>query len=260
MNELFKKFIKTSKEECAKKILQHHEQNGFTVVHFAYFAALQMNNCFKNSTSNNIYYQELIDADFLLPDGIALQVLRSALARTGQGPSDVSTLKRPHLPNLNGTDFIPYFLNYCKLHDKKIEIVLYGAHADTINKAKCRFNQHHLTVIDAQNGFSKRKPVPPSNEWNTLRIMLVWLGSPKQELRLRDHRDILENNTTIVFTVWWLFDFLAGDEKRAPARIRAIHGERIRRLFTNPTKNAKKFITSFMIIPILMKILLKKQS
>ncbi|MEI7920054.1 MAG: WecB/TagA/CpsF family glycosyltransferase [bacterium] len=83
---------------------------------------------YRTNSLKNIYasYQHaILDADVVLPDGIALQIF-NALAT------------KKWLNNLNGTDFCPYFLSYLKkkYHQKPIDIILYGTHPHLLEKTQ----------------------------------------------------------------------------------------------------------------------------
>jgi hypothetical protein len=61
------------------------------------------------SSISSIYKKALLESDFLLPDGIALQIFYALAHKLGHIKSDISKLQ-----NLNGTDFSLDFLMYLK--------------------------------------------------------------------------------------------------------------------------------------------------
>jgi len=79
------------------------------------------------------YKKILLRSDFLLPDGIALQLLYYFIALFGKISTD-----QKWLPNLNGTDFMPYFLSEAKKKygAQKLCLLLYGTKPDLVAKAK----------------------------------------------------------------------------------------------------------------------------
>jgi UDP-N-acetyl-D-mannosaminuronic acid transferase (WecB/TagA/CpsF family) len=72
-------------------------------------------------------------------------------------------------------------------------------------------------------------------------------GTPLQEIRSMHHAQQIKNYKLLVIHVWWLFDFLAWEEKRAPRFMRMLKAERIRRFFSSPSKNGKKVLNSFSV-------------
>lgn len=107
-----------------RDILKDYEKNGSGIVNFLYFANIVLNNVHRDdaiSTKKNMYIEALSKSDFLLPDGIALRILyHRYFGKT--------------LSNLNGTDFLPYFLTHLPKR-QKVEILLYGGTIDIVQKA-----------------------------------------------------------------------------------------------------------------------------
>jgi len=72
-----------------------------------------------------VYQHAILDADVVLPDGIALQIFHYLT-------------KKKRLKNLNGTDFCPYFLSYIKDHytDRDMNVILYGTYPHLLERTK----------------------------------------------------------------------------------------------------------------------------
>lgn len=128
MNENLVKILKTltlsDKEEVTENILHLYGKKGNCIVHFLYFANIILSKLDKNgpaSLKKKEFIQALLGGEFLLPDGIALKLLYKKYFK-----------KIFH--NLNGTDFLPYFLSHIP-KDKPVEILLYGSTDDVISKA-----------------------------------------------------------------------------------------------------------------------------
>jgi UDP-N-acetyl-D-mannosaminuronic acid transferase (WecB/TagA/CpsF family) len=117
-------------------LLKTYEEQMFAVVNFLYFAQIISQRLFeegKDKTEKQREYKKiLLKADYLLPDGIALQIFYY-LANLFKG---IHSSKR-WLDNLNGTDFTLYFLNEVKKRygNQKICLLLYGAPPKGIEKA-----------------------------------------------------------------------------------------------------------------------------
>ncbi len=58
----------SQKEQLVQEILQHHAQDGLTVVDFLYYIN------YRKYRSHRTYTEALMASDFLLPDGIALRL------------------------------------------------------------------------------------------------------------------------------------------------------------------------------------------
>ncbi|NCP77405.1 hypothetical protein GW830_04760 [bacterium] len=123
LTEIFSQFTLTDAENTTKNILENYKEKVYCIVHFLYFASIVLNelDSEKSTPEKENYRKALLSGDFLLPDGIALNLLyRKHFGK--------------ELPNLNGTDFLPCFLSNIP-KDKKVEIFLYGATEETVQKS-----------------------------------------------------------------------------------------------------------------------------
>lgn len=119
MNEnlfaILSKLTLLGKERIAEDILKQYEKNGYAIVNFLYFATIilcKLDQENLSSPQKTLFIEALLKGDFLLPDGIALRLLYRKQFRK-------------ELPNLNGTDFLPFFLGNLG-QEKKTEIIIYG--------------------------------------------------------------------------------------------------------------------------------------
>lgn len=71
-------------------------------------------------------------------------------------------------------------------------------------------------------------------------ILWVGLGSPKQDIWMYEHRDIL--NVPVIIGVGAAFDFIAGTKKQAPKLMQKIGMEWLFRLATEPRRLWKRYI------------------
>jgi UDP-N-acetyl-D-mannosaminuronic acid transferase (WecB/TagA/CpsF family) len=117
-------------------ILDTYQQQQFCIINFIYFANVVSQEVFsesKDKTEKQKEYKKiLLKSDFLLPDGIAVQVFYYLACLLG-----VIHSPRYRLENLNGTDFTPFFLEEIKKRygSQKICLLLYGALPTGIEKA-----------------------------------------------------------------------------------------------------------------------------
>ncbi|HBB27333.1 TPA: hypothetical protein DCZ36_02440 [Candidatus Gracilibacteria bacterium] len=229
-------------EKTTKDILQSYEKKGSSLIHFLYFANIILNSLDKDSTSpeKESLKKALLSGDFLLPDGIALKLLYKK--HFGK-----------ELPNLNGTDFLTYFLAHLP-KDKKVEILLYGSTKKTIDLSSEYITRtFEYSVVSAQNGFEEFDwgGMEPKKE-GIIRIFLIARGTPRQEVWAEENRKKIEEKNCLVFTVGGLLDFWAGTEKRAPEWMRKMNIEWLYRALSNPRKNLKKTLVSLQLIRFLM--------
>lgn len=255
MIDRLEKLYTQDKDKLYKDIWNHQKNHTNTVINFLYFANVVKNHLpkRKKTIEQKTYHSNLISSDFLLPDGIALRAFYKIAYCLGY-------VANRQIPNLNGTDFVPYFLQKSKKDKKNIHIHLYWSSEDTISKAKDYFKQyapigytHHgygnLNDIEIQELVQKLS----SKHTN---ILLVGRGTPIQENRANKYQHFLPN--TMIFTVGGLFEFMTWVETRAPSRMRG-RGERLYRLIAKPGKNASKVRYTLGWIPYTFRHLLLKR-
>ncbi len=237
IKQLSEKIYKYDQNKAIEDILNIYKIKKFTVINFLYFfnllKILEKKHWYKE------YYESLISSDFVLPDGIALNLFFKKNFKI-------------KLYNLNWTDFIPYFTKYLKTKNIDFETYLYWAEQKIIENVNFKYKKN-WNIIYFQNGYSKFVWDKIKNNTKKIKLFLVGLGTPKQEIWIKNNLEKIKNNWLIVFGVGWLFDFLWGKEKRAPYIIRKLNLERLRRGITNPKKNFKKVIWSLKVFKYLIK-------
>ena len=171
LSGILSKLTLSDKENTAKNICSFYKTNGACIVHFLYFANIVLNGL-DNDTSvhpkKEPFSKALLGGDFLLPDGIALRLLQKKYFNK-------------ELPNLNGTDFLPYFFTRLP-EDKKVEILLYGSTNETMEKSSEYITKTFgFPVVSAQNGFGEFdwSGIGPRKE-GYVRILLVARGTPRR--------------------------------------------------------------------------------
>ena len=92
--------------------------------------------------------------------------------------------------------------------------------------------------------FNRDKAEEALSEYvDTINILLVARSTPKiplQELRTSRNYQKIQDNKLLVMNVWWLFDFIAWVQKRAPKLFRKLKLERLYRFVTDPKRNWQK--------------------
>ncbi len=270
---ILQKILNTSRNDASKQIMDHHKEKGYTVVSFLYFAnAMKLRLFEKQNQQQKKYNAAMLQADFILPDGIAIEVFYAIASRFNK----ILSSRRP--TNLNGTDFIPYFLKKVMKKDpNNFHIALYHTYDPVINKgkeyveyAKENFQKqfynkaidfsfaHNYRDSEENKAFPFEKYQQSLNETKAqYKLFIVGLGTPKQEVRTEKHKSFFEKNWILVFNAWWLMDFISWYEKRAPERaIKWRIFEALYRLAKNPKKNKNKVLAMFGVGRFLAKKLL----
>ncbi|MEP3346661.1 MAG: WecB/TagA/CpsF family glycosyltransferase [Litoreibacter sp.] len=186
--------------------------------------------CANLSVSNKAYAAALRRADYILPDGIGIE-----LAAKMQG----NKLRA----NLNGTDFAPKLLRQAVRWGRSVFLI--GGTPGTANAAAQRLCMDipGLRVVGTRDGFvgadRAQEAIDEINE-SGADIVLVAMGVPRQELWIDRHRDLIEAD--LVLGVGALFDFLAGNVRRAPALVRKFRMEWGWRLAMEPRRLARRYL------------------
>lgn len=169
-------------------------------------------------------------ADILLPDGIGVSL---AAKMDGQ----------PLTANLNGTDLIPALLIKAAKLGKSV--YLFGGKPGTAEQAAATLvaQTPGLRIAGTRDGYHgarNNEEVIADINASGADIVLVALGVPAQELWL--HRNAARLNASLTFGVGALFDFLAGNVRRAPALIRKAKCEWVWRLAMEPKRMANRYL------------------
>jgi alpha-1,3-mannosyltransferase len=143
--------------------------------------------------------------------------------------------------NLNGTDLVPHLLGRIGY---PLRIFLFGAKPEALQKAvraiRHRWPQH--IVVGQAHGHhdaSREALIPDMIRKARPDIVLVAMGNPIQELWIAQH---VPRCAPCCLGVGALFDFLAGDVKRAPRWIRAMRCEWVFRLALEPRRLWRRYL------------------
>lgn len=268
MRDIFDTLFRgTIKDACAY-LIQTREHQQYCIVNYVYGANLTARGLFaKNPSPQAIhYYTALCDSDLLLPDGIGLQlfVFSYYLKHHRQ---------KIWLPNLNGTDFLPYTLRI--LQEKyDLHLVLYGTTSDGIPRSARFLRAAWYNVVYYQDGFSPfardtfqqaQEKVTYTSTKKPLWVLIQWrttVTTPLQELRTLDNIEKIRQYKFIVFNQSGTFDHsvLGGTEQRAPHFIQFLKLEWLWRTCVNPKKWRRKLLATCALLPLFFqKIVLKKR-
>lgn len=260
MQAILSKLYTWGKFRAYEDILTQYQQDDFAIINFIYFANIVAHQLFleKDKTEKQREYKKiLLKSDFLLPDWIALQFFywtARLFSRIGG--------KTYRLENLNGTDFVPFFLESLKKQygSQKLCILLYGSKEEYAKKVEEKLKFQGYNVIYTQEGYSdfdREEAETQLNEYqDTINILLIARSTPKiplQELRVSRNYQKIQQNKLLVFTTGGLFDFIAEAQKRAPKPIRILKLEWLWRLISDPKRNIQKVLNTLMLFPYLIK-------
>jgi exopolysaccharide biosynthesis WecB/TagA/CpsF family protein len=145
--------------------------------------------------------------------------------------------------NLNGTDFVPAYLEHTV---RSHRIFLVGARPGVVDRAATalqqRFGARHEIVgwVDGYSGIADTDAVLASIGATRASLILVGMGSARQEHWISDNMAGLGGG--LAFGVGALLDFAAGDVPRAPPFIRRRHLEWAYRLALEPRRLFRRYV------------------
>ncbi|MGI6850977.1 WecB/TagA/CpsF family glycosyltransferase [Mesorhizobium sp. 1B3] len=210
-------------DEALRILRQLVEERRFTKVSF-----LNAHNA--NVACSDPEFADVL-ADFLiLPDGIGVD-LAGRLLYGEAFPA-----------NLNGTDFIPAFLEAMKT---PLTVGLLGAkrsNADAAAEALSAFAPQHNFVVVHDGFFSKQEEPMVVDRIAALRpdILLVAMGVPRQEYWI--DRNLTRHHCIMPIAVGALLDFLSGAIPRAPHWMRRLRLEWLFRLSIEPGRLWRRYV------------------
>lgn len=278
METILKKIFVGDRQEALDAILQRYNKQWFAIVSYVYFANIYGKKLFEHhkehyvlshfqnalledykkttlSLVHKLYQDALLDSDFALMDGIALQLF-------------YFLAKWKWLPNLNGTDFAPFVLESLvqKFGAHNVRMVIYGTYPHLLQKTKIYLQDKWYQVFYAQDGYTNLdrdqvEKVLPAEEW-TINVMLVARSTavyPVQEMRVYANKERIQKNKLWVMNQAGTFDWRVGEQKRPPMIVRKLRLEWLRRLISDPKRNYKKVLDSLGILHYIFSYLLLKK-
>lgn len=176
------------------------------------------------------YAAALARADMVLPDGIGVEL---AARMTGTNLTE----------NLNGTDFTPALLR--RAARQGLSVFLFGAKPGTAEAAARKLattipGLRIAGTLDGYDGAADSDRAVAAINASSADILLVAMGVPMQEMWIDRHLDVL--SPRLVLGVGALFDFLAGNVRRAPGIVRKCRMEWGWRLLQEPRRLAKRYL------------------
>ncbi|GAB6440478.1 MULTISPECIES: WecB/TagA/CpsF family glycosyltransferase [Bacillus cereus group] len=173
-------------------------------------------------------------AELITPDGIGIVYASKLLG---------GNIKE----RVTGYDLVISLFETRKRQAKPIRLYALGADSDTIRKAVINIESKYpnVQVLGYRDGyFKKEEEARIVKEINECKpdLLLVALGSPKQEEFIYRHKNYL--NSKVAIGVGGTFDVISGNVKRAPEIYQKLGMEWFYRLVTNP-KRIKRQLSLF---------------
>jgi len=161
------------------------------------------------------------NADYVIPDGIG--IIKGA-----------KSLGTPIHERITGFDTLQYLIRTA--NRKQLKVYLLGAKPEIINasadKIKKEFPQ--IDLVGYHDGYFKDEQAIADEIGDTKpNIVLVALGSPKQEIFINKYRNKAD---AIWIGVGGSFDVFSGTKKRAPKIVQKLNLEWLYRLAKEPTR------------------------
>ena len=177
------------------------------------------------------FYQTLLNTDLITPDGIGV-VKASGMLGT------------PLKERVAGFDLMCNLLAKLSEDSKPVSVFLLGAKPHVVQAADHLTKTYSaVSIAGIQDGYFKQE-----DEENIISriqeakpdLLLVALGFPRQENFIQNNKHRLE--TKMAVGVGGSLDVWAGEVKRAPKWIQAIHLEWFYRLCSNPTRWRRQLV------------------
>ena len=180
---------------------------------------------------------------------------REALSRflvlnDGLGIDLASRLKygTPFNENLNGTDFVPNFLEMTR---HRLKIFLLGSSSEVVTEAMKVFQERwpKHEYVGCRHGFnlneSQDSHVRRQIQQSGADVVIVGMGNPLQEMWIDRNAD--ETGARLFFGVGALFDFTVGKVPRAPLWVRKVRCEWLFRLYQEPSRLWRRYIVGNVV-------------
>ncbi|WP_298445076.1 WecB/TagA/CpsF family glycosyltransferase [uncultured Ferrimonas sp.] len=181
-----------------------------------------------NLARHNHDFRQLLNRCLVVNDGLGVTL--ASKWKYGQGFCE----------NLNGTDFTPRYLAESQ---QPLRIFLLGAKPDSVQRCfdvwQQQFPQHQF--VGYHHGyFDSNQAICEQIKASDANLVIVAMGNPLQEQWLDSH--LADTGATLGIGVGALFDFTAGNVRRAPNWIRRINAEWLYRLVQEPKRMWRRYL------------------
>ncbi len=175
-------------------------------------------------------FRTTLESFLVLPDGVGVDIAAHWLGGA------------PFAANLNGTDFTPELL---RTAPRPLRVALIGGKPGVAGRAAAtlaRMDSRHA-FGPVLHGYADHASV---SAWlaelrqRPADVILVAMGNPKQEFWISEH--LTASHGALAMGVGALFDFLAGDVRRAPQAMRRLRLEWVWRLALEPGRLFRRYV------------------
>lgn len=174
------------------------------------------------SARTNARFSNIVNnADYVIPDGIG--IIKGA-----------NMLGTPMHERITGFDTMMFLIK--QANEKHLKMYLLGAKPEVINANVARIKQEfsNIDLVGYHDGyFQDEGMVAADIQEKSPNIVLVALGSPKQEYFINKYRD---RCNAMWIGIGGSFDVFSGTKKRAPKIIQKLSLEWFYRLVKEPTR------------------------
>lgn len=182
----------------------------------------------ENALTNDNFAQIIKDAQLVVPDGIGVKIGLS--------------LKGHKVQRIAGIEFAYFLLRRCE--EQNIPVAMVGArpHVISIASDNIKKDMPNLKLVYTHNGyFSDEERVLKEIKQKSPRLILVALGSPKQERFIQSLKEILPS--AVMIGVGGSFDVWSGQVQRAPELYQKLGLEWFYRTVKEPARFKRIFPT-----------------
>jgi len=188
---------------------------------------------FSEAESNPEFKKILDEAELIVPDGIGIKIALK--------------LKGKSVERIPGIDFARTLLDWCAKNEKPVAII--GSKEEVISKAVDNLKNEieGLNIIYYHNGyFENDEDIYNSLKEADARLILVALGSPKQEFFIYNAKQILP--PCLMIGIGGSLDVWSGNVKRAPKIYQKLGIEWLYRTVCQP----ERFKRIFPVLPLFL--------
>lgn len=193
-----------------------------------------------NAIKDKEFMKILNESNLNIPDGIGVVIAGKILGY--------------HLKErVAGYDLVQNI--FYKIKHRKKTVYFLGSSKENIEKAKAEMEKKYrgLSIVGASDGYfskeTENEVIQDINDKNP-DILLVGLGSPKQEKWIFENKDKL--NAKLFIAIGGSFDVMCGKTKRAPKLFIKLNLEWFYRLITQPTRAKRMLVLPLFIIKVVL--------
>lgn len=188
---------------------------------------------YAEAEKNPEFSKILQEAELIVPDGIGIKIALK--------------LKGENVERVPGIDFARLLLDWCAKNGKPVAII--GSKEEVIQKAVANLKKEveNINIVYFHNGyFDDNENIYKSLKEVNPKLILVALGSPKQEFFIYNAKEIL--SPCLMIGVGGSLDVWSGEVKRAPKIYQKLGLEWLYRTISQP----ERFKRIFPAIPLFL--------